>query len=121
VYAPPHTLSLNQWALEGDWTIGKEFITSNAPNGRLTMAFHSRDLNLVMGPPRDAAATRVRLSLDHQKPGASHGANIEADGTGAVGALRTYQLIRQASPIVDRVCEIEFVDPGVEAFVFTFG
>jgi hypothetical protein len=32
-----------------------------------------------------------------------------------------YQLIRQTRPIADRLFEIEFLDPGVEAFSFTFG
>jgi hypothetical protein len=32
-----------------------------------------------------------------------------------------YQLIRQQVPIADRQFEIEFLDPGVEVFVFTFG
>jgi Thioredoxin like C-terminal domain len=31
------------------------------------------------------------------------------------------QLIRQAKPIADRQLELEFLDPGVEAFAFTFG
>lgn len=35
--------------------------------------------------------------------------------------IREYQLIRQSKPIEDRLFEIEFLDPGVEAFVFTFG
>ena len=34
---------------------------------------------------------------------------------------RMYQLIRQPGPIGDRRFEIEFLDAGVEAFVFTFG
>jgi hypothetical protein len=32
-----------------------------------------------------------------------------------------YQLIRQSKPIADRQFEIEFLDPGVETFAFTFG
>jgi len=32
-----------------------------------------------------------------------------------------YTLIRQSSPIADRLFEIEFLDPGAEVFVFTFG
>jgi hypothetical protein len=32
-----------------------------------------------------------------------------------------YQLIRQPKPIDDRQLEIEFLDPGVEVFSFTFG
>jgi hypothetical protein len=34
---------------------------------------------------------------------------------------RLYQLIRQPKPVVDRRFEIEFLDPGLEAFAFTFG
>jgi thiol-disulfide isomerase/thioredoxin len=121
VYTTPGKLAQNQWSLDGDWTIGKERITSNAANARLTMAFHARDVNLVMGPPRNVPATRFRVSLDGRAPEASHGTDTDAEGTGTAGAPRTYQLIRQQSPIVDRVVQIEFLDPGVEAFVFTFG
>jgi xanthine dehydrogenase YagT iron-sulfur-binding subunit len=32
-----------------------------------------------------------------------------------------HQLIRQPKPIVDRLCEIEFLDAGVETLAFTFG
>ena len=31
------------------------------------------------------------------------------------------KLVRQPGPIADRRFDIEFLDPGVEAFVFTFG
>ena len=44
-----------------------------------------------------------------------------SDGNGTVVEQRLYQLIRQPKPIVDRQFEIEFLDPGVEAFAFTFG
>ena len=121
VYAAPDRLPLNQWALEGDWTIGREFITANSPNARLRMSFHSRDLNLVMGPGRGGTTSRFRVSLDGQPAGASHGTNVEADATGSAGAQRTFQLIRQAAPIADREFQIEFADPGVDAFVLTFG
>jgi hypothetical protein len=42
-------------------------------------------------------------------------------GNGAVTEPSLYQLIRQPAPIADRPFEIELLDPGVEAFVFTFG
>jgi hypothetical protein len=32
-----------------------------------------------------------------------------------------HQLIRQPTPVVDRLFEIEFLGSGVEAFAFTFG
>ncbi len=40
---------------------------------------------------------------------------------GAAADQRLYQLIHQPGNIEDRTFEIEFLDPGVEAFVFTFG
>jgi thiol-disulfide isomerase/thioredoxin len=41
--------------------------------------------------------------------------------TGTVQDHRLYQLIRQKGPVEDRTFEIEFLDPGVQAFAFTFG
>jgi hypothetical protein len=38
-----------------------------------------------------------------------------------VSEQRLHQLIRQLGPIADRTFEIEFLDPGVEAYAFTFG
>ncbi|HZC79509.1 MAG TPA: hypothetical protein VE258_17265 [Ktedonobacterales bacterium] len=32
-----------------------------------------------------------------------------------------YQRIRQPQPVANRLFEIAFLDPGVEAFAFTFG
>ncbi len=34
---------------------------------------------------------------------------------------RLYQLIRQSGPVADHTFEIQFLDPGVEAYAFTFG
>ena len=50
VYAVPARLALNQWALAGEWTIGKQATVLNSPNGRIVYRFHARDLHLVMGP-----------------------------------------------------------------------
>jgi hypothetical protein len=47
--------------------------------------------------------------------------DVDDQGDGTVTEQRLYQLIRQQKPIADRQFEIEFLDPGVEAFAFTFG
>ncbi|HSS94191.1 MAG TPA: hypothetical protein VLR46_09390 [Candidatus Dormibacteraeota bacterium] len=49
------------------------------------------------------------------------GIDVDEQGNGMVSEPRMYQLIRQLEPIVDRLFDIEFVGPGVEAFDFTFG
>ena len=112
---------LNHWTLSGDWAVGSEAITLNGPAGKIGYRFHARDLHLVMGPAAAGAAARFRVRLDGKVPGAAHGLDVDSQGTGQVTEPRLYQLIRQPQPIADREFEIEFLDPGVEAFVFTFG
>ena len=121
VYAAPARLSLNHWALSGDWTTKKGAVVLNEPGGRIAYRFHARDLHLVMGPAARGTSVRFRVLIDGQPPGAAHGIDVDEDGIGTVSEQRLYQLIRQSKPIADRLFEIEFLAPGVEAFAFTFG
>ena len=121
VFAIPPRLSLNQWGLSGDWTRAKHAVALNKPGGRIAYRFHARDLHLVMGPPLAGQSVRFRVLIDGQAPGAAHGTDVDDQGNGVVTEQRLYQLIRQPKPIMDRQLEIEFLDPGVEAFSFTFG
>jgi hypothetical protein len=121
VYAAPAQLSVNHWALSGDWTVGKQAIVLNEANGRIVYRFSARDLHLVMGPATRGTRVRFRVRIDGQSPGAAHGTDIDEQGTGTIVEPRLYQLIRQSKPISDRQFEIEFFDPGVEAYAFTFG
>jgi thiol-disulfide isomerase/thioredoxin len=121
VYAAPARLSLNQWALAGEWTVGRQATALSSPNGRIVYRFHARDLHLVMGPTRRESPVRFRVSIDGQPPGGAHGLDVDEGGNGTVAEQRLYQLIRQQKPIVDRQFEIEFLDAGVETFAFTFG
>jgi cytochrome c biogenesis protein CcdA/thiol-disulfide isomerase/thioredoxin len=114
-------LTLNQWSLKGDWTIGGENAALNASGGRIVYRFHARDLHLVLGPAADGKPIRFRVTIDGQAPGANHGADTDADGNGTIDGQRLYQLVRQSADIADRTFEIEFLDPGVQAYAFTFG
>jgi thiol-disulfide isomerase/thioredoxin len=121
VYAAPAQLNLNAWALSGNWTMMRQFARLNDANGRIVYRFHARDLHLVMGPATPGTAVRFRVLIDGQAPGAAHGVDVDEQGNGTVTEQRLYQLIRQAGPIVERQFEIEFLDPGVEVYAFTFG
>jgi thiol-disulfide isomerase/thioredoxin len=121
VYGKPAQLELNHWALVGDWTMGKQGTVLNKAHGRIVYRFHARDLHLVMGPATHGTPVRFRVLIDGKPPGTAHGTDTDAQGNGTVTEQRLYQLIRQPQPIVDRQFDIEFLDPGVEAFVFTFG
>ena len=114
-------LKLNEWELSGDWTVGKEAVVLKKAGGRIAYRFQARDLNLIMGAPKPGASIRFRVLLDGRPPGSSHGDDVDADGYGTVSRQRTYQLIRQPKPIIERRFEIEFLEPGAEAFDFTFG
>ena len=121
LYTAPERLRLNHWALAGEWTVGREATVLNEANGRIAYRFHARDLHLVMGPAARGTSVRFRVFLDGQAPGEAHGSDVDEQGNGTVSDQRLYQLIRQPRPIADRQFEIEFLDAGVEAFVFTFG
>jgi thiol-disulfide isomerase/thioredoxin len=120
-YPEPSRLSLNQWAPSGVWTLADHAAVLTEAPGRIVLRFHARDVNLVMGPAARGASARFRVLLDGQPPGPTHGIDTDDQGNGTVIEQRLYQLIRQPEPIAARQFEIEFLDPGVEAYAFTFG
>ena len=119
-YAVPASLDLNQWSLGGSWTVGPEFALGSA-GARINFRFHARDLHLVLGPGADGKPVRFRVTIDGREPGQDHGADVDVHGEGTVREQRLYQLIRQSGAIGDRTFSIEFIDPGVRAYSFTFG
>ena len=121
VYALPARLALNQWAVAGEWVMARHAAVLNRPGGRLAIRCHARDVHLVMGPARQGSAVRFRVSLDGQPPGIDRGLDIDDAGNGTAAEQRMYQLIRQRKAVDDRTFAIEFLDPDVEAFAFTFG
>jgi thiol-disulfide isomerase/thioredoxin len=114
-------LSLNQWALAGDWTVKGGAVVLDKPDGQIVYRFHARDVNLIMGVPPGAQPVRFTVTVDGKPPGAAHGTDIDEQGNGTAGRQRTYQLVREQQRIADRDFEIRFAEPGVEAFCFTFG
>lgn len=120
-YAAPGKLRLNEWALSGYWTMGPEANVGDAAGGRIVYRFHSRDVNLIMGPGVTGSPIRFRVLIDGQAPGVAHGVDVDGEGNGTVTNQRMYQLIRQPAPVLDREFMIEFIDPGAEVFDFTFG
>ncbi|EJM13121.1 cytochrome c biogenesis protein [Pseudomonas sp. GM18] len=120
-YSPPSQLALNDWSLGGQWTVGPERAVSGAPGSRIVYRFHARDLHLVLGPGVDGKPVRFKVSIDGKPPGDAHGIDVAPDGSGSVTEQRLYQLVRQTAGVKDRTFSIEFLDPGVSAYAFTFG
>jgi thiol-disulfide isomerase/thioredoxin len=120
-YHAPDRPSLNQWGLSGSWNVGAESAALQEAPGKILFRFHSRDLHMVLGPVKNGKPVRFRVTLDGGAPGDDCGLDSAPDGTGAVRDPRLYQLIRQKGRVKDRTFAIEFLDPGIQAFSFTFG
>jgi thiol-disulfide isomerase/thioredoxin len=120
-YRLPERLRVNQWALAGSWNIGPESAVLEAAGGRIAFRFHSRDLHFVLAPGKEGRPVRFKVTLDGAAPGDAHGVDSAADGSGEVREPRLYQLVRQVGRVTDRTFEIEFLDAGARAVVFTFG
>jgi hypothetical protein len=116
----PARLPASHWALDGQWTIGREKVLLGQAGGSITYRFRARDAHLVL-----SAGARepipFRVLLDGAAPGPSHGADVGADGSGKLRDGRLYQLIRQDGAVGERTLQITFGEPGAEAYVFTFG
>jgi thiol-disulfide isomerase/thioredoxin len=120
-YAVPDALRLNHWALAGDWTVERRASVLNRAEGRIAFRFHARDVNLVLGPRVRGTSVPFRVLVDGEPPGDAHGLDADEQGSGALIQQRLYQLVRQRGSIRDRTFEITFLEPGAEAYVFTFG
>jgi cytochrome c biogenesis protein CcdA/thiol-disulfide isomerase/thioredoxin len=120
-YATPERLALNAWGLTGQWTVGPESATLDRASGRISYRFQARDLHLVLGPGADGRPVRFKVLIDGKAPGTSRGMDVAADGSGTVTEQRLYQLVRQDGDVAERTFSIEFLDPGISAYAFTFG
>ena len=119
-YELPDRLRPNHWALAGEWTIGDESVVPDQAGASMAYRFHARDAHLVLsrGAPDPIP---FRVLLDGEAPGPSHGVDVDEEGSGLLEEGRLYQLVRQDGAVRERTLDITFLEPGAEAYVFTFG
>ena len=119
-YELPERLRVNHWALDGEWTIGRENAVLDQAGGSIAYRFHARDVHLVLSSgAREPIAFRVLL--DGAAPGPLTGVDVDEDGNGVLEDGRLYQLVREPDTVHERTLQITFLEPGAEAYVFTFG
>jgi cytochrome c biogenesis protein CcdA/thiol-disulfide isomerase/thioredoxin len=119
-YAPPPRLAPGQWAYAGRWHVEYQRGRLDGPTGAVSIRFKARDLHLVLGSA-SGRPVRFRVSLDGKAPGPDHGLDIDSAGNGQVTDHRLYQLVRHKAGARERTFTIHFLDPGAEAYAFTFG
>jgi thiol-disulfide isomerase/thioredoxin len=121
-YTAPRHLGFGHWALSGSWTAGRETTSSDGTGGRLSCRFQARDLHLVLSPGASRAGTgRFSVLLDGRPPGIHHGVDVDDEGHGTIAGPRLYQLVRRQGAVTESTVEIQFLDPGVHVYAFTFG
>ena len=114
--APANQLALNQWTLDGGWSVDDESAVLDSSPGSIACRFEARDLNMVLG----GGPARFTVRLDGEPPGEDQGVDVSASGDGVVDEPRMFQLVRQRQARA-RTVELTFHDAGVRAYVFTFG
>jgi cytochrome c biogenesis protein CcdA/thiol-disulfide isomerase/thioredoxin len=121
LYTAPGRLDVNNWGLAGEWIVGGERAALAVAPGKIIFRFHARDLHLVLGPGKDGKPVRFRVLLDGAAPTDDRGMDVDSQGNGTVKEYRLYQLIRQKGKVEDRTFQIQFLDPSVQVYAFTFG
>jgi len=119
-YEFPTYLHLNQWALDGEWTVGRENVVLGEAGGSIAHRYQARDAHLVLSRSTPDPIP-FRVFLDGQAPGPAHGVDIDEEGNGLLRHSRLYQLVRERDTVGERTLEIAFLEPGAEAYAFTFG
>jgi thiol-disulfide isomerase/thioredoxin len=120
IYQLPGRLPVNHWALAGEWTIAGENVVLGRAGGSIAYRFHARDAHLVLSPGT-LGPIPFRVLLDGDAPGPSHGLDVDHNGNGVLQDGRLYQLVRAHDPVRERTLQITFLQPGAQAYVFTFG
>ena len=116
----PQRLRLNQWALAGTWSIEPESVVLHEAGGSIAYRFEARDAHLVVSHESREPIPFCVL-IDGERPGRSHGADVDEDGNGVLQNGRLYQLVRQRDVVRERTLQITFLKPGAHAYSFTFG
>ncbi|HEU0117770.1 MAG TPA: cytochrome c biogenesis protein DipZ, partial [Alphaproteobacteria bacterium] len=114
-YAIPQTLDMHHWALEGDWTVAADSVTSDKKNATIGLNFTARKVFLVLGTKSDQPV-HVHVSLNGMP---ATGADVK-DGIVSVDQERLYELLDQGESH-DGILTLQADEPGLQAYAFTFG
>ena len=106
------------YELMGAWKIGDEYAELSSA-GALRINFSANKVNLVAGTT--GKPVRAKILIDGVAVTASNqGADVK-DGIVTFSTHDLYNLVDLHSAAGSHLLEIQFIDPGVDAFAFTFG
>lgn len=105
--------------LEGDWQSRRQYVELQKGTGKIVLPFSGSEVNLVVQPGLSGASAMTVL-LDNQPVGEERGADVGADGVARFDRSGMVRLVAGASK-KRHVLTLVSSDPGVRAYVFTFG
>ena len=105
--------------LEGDWQSERQYLELKKASGKIVLSFTAGEVNLVMQPGLSGKAA-VTVQLDGKPVGEARGADVGPDGVARFDRSGMIRLVARASR-GKHVLTLIATDPGLRAFVFTFG
>lgn len=105
--------------LGGDWLHTRQYVELRKGRGTITFPFTAGEVNLVMQPGRSGTAS-VTVLLDGKAVGDARGADVDSDSVAHIDRSGMVRLIA-ATSVRPHVLTLVSDDPGLRAFVFTFG
>ena len=103
----------------GDWKIEREYIELKKGTGKIELRFIAGEVNLVMQPGA-AGAAALQVLLDGKPVARPRGEDVGPEGVARFNRSGMIRLIARA-PRERHVLTLISSDPGLRAYVFTFG
>lgn|SRR3989338_1197438 len=112
-------IELNEWNYDGKWRTEGERIFLTEGTGKIAFHFSATKVNIVLAPGGTPVSAIVKL--DGQPiPKEKAGKDVQGGGV-LITEPRMYELIYLGPKGEEHTIEIEFLNPGVGAYAFTFG
>jgi thiol-disulfide isomerase/thioredoxin len=118
-YVGPDRRERGTFKLEGEWRSQGQYVELQKGTGHIVLPFTAGEVNLVVqpGPSGNGAIT---VLLDGKPVGDARGADVGADGVARFDRSGMIRLVNRA-PGGKHLLTLVASDPGVRAYVFTFG
>ena len=105
--------------LEGSWQTSRQYVELQSGTGKIVLPFTAGEVNVVMQPGSSGKAA-VSVLLDGKPVGEARGADVGPDGVARFDRSGMIRLLARA-PRGRHVLTLVVSDPGLRAYVFTFG
>jgi hypothetical protein len=105
--------------LKGEWRTDRQYVELRKGTGEIVMPFVAGEVNLVMQPGPSGRAA-VTVLLDGEPVGDARGMDVGTDGVARFDRSGMIRFVAGA-PRRRHVLTLSSSDPGLRAYVFTFG